>query len=183
MWRNFNIMLEGVGQDDHVGHLFVVDISFDFEKATPRQWLYSEIYLSIIEKQKIINVAERSVYQLIEQYNEVGDGEPRSYRATKKAHATFFQKRFQPLNLEHLSLLINRAGWRVTKLYSHYSFGQERFKINFILMNQRSRQNAKNSIDKDFYKLMNNANFGYHCRNNLDNCQFIPIFDEINEVT
>ena len=37
MWRNFNIMLEGVGLDDHVGHLFVVDISFDFEKATPRQ--------------------------------------------------------------------------------------------------------------------------------------------------
>ena len=50
-------------------------------------------------------------------------------------------------------------------------------------MNQRSRQNAKNSIEKDFYKLMNNANFGYDCRNNLDNCQFILIFDEMNEVT
>ena len=30
---------------------------------------------------------------------------------------------------------------------------------------------------------MNNANFGYDCRNNLDNCQFVPIFDEMNEVT
>ena len=30
---------------------------------------------------------------------------------------------------------------------------------------------------------MNNANFGYGCRNNLDNCQFIPVFDEMNEVT
>ena len=110
MWRNFNIMLEGVGLDDHVGHLFVVDISFDFEKATPRQWLYSEIYLSIIEKQKVIDVAERSVYQLIEQYNEAGDSEPRSYRATKKAHAMLFQKRFQLLYPEHLSFLINRAG-------------------------------------------------------------------------
>ena len=47
-------------------------------------------------------------------------------------------------------------------------------------MNQKSRQNAKNSIEKDFFKLMNNANFGYDCRNNLDNCQFIPIFDEMN---
>ena len=50
-------------------------------------------------------------------------------------------------------------------------------------MNQKSRQNAKNSIEKDFFKLMNNTNFGYDCRNNLDNCQFTPIFDEINEVT
>ena len=50
-------------------------------------------------------------------------------------------------------------------------------------MNQRSRQNANNFIEKDFYKLMNNANFWYDCRSNLDNCQFIPIFDEMNEVT
>ena len=50
-------------------------------------------------------------------------------------------------------------------------------------MNQKARQNAKNSIETDFFKLMNNANFGYDCRNNLDNCQFVPIFDEMNEVT
>ena len=49
-------------------------------------------------------------------------------------------------------------------------------------MNQKSRQNAKNSIEKDFLKLMNNANFGFDCCNNLDNCQFIPIFDKMNEV-
>ena len=177
------MLLKHVSLDDLVGHLFIVDISFDYGKATPRQRLYNEIYLSVIEKQIIIDVAERSVYQLIEQYNEADDGAPRSYCATKKEHATLFQKRFQPLYLEHLSFLINRAGWYVTKLYSHYSFEQERFKRNFILMNQRSRQNAKIPIEKDFYKLMNNPNFGYDCRNNLDNCQFIPIFDEMNEVT
>ena len=44
-----------------------------------------------------------------------------------------------------------------------------------------SRQHAKNNIEKGFYKLLNNSNFGYDCRNNLDNCQFIPIFDELQE--
>ena len=50
-------------------------------------------------------------------------------------------------------------------------------------MNQKSRQQSKNDIEKDFYKLMNNSNFGYNCRNNLDNCKFVPIFDELKEIT
>ena len=50
-------------------------------------------------------------------------------------------------------------------------------------MNQKSRQEVKTNIEKDFYKVMNNSNFGYDCRNNLDNCKFVPIFDEIKEVT
>ena len=50
-------------------------------------------------------------------------------------------------------------------------------------MNQKSRQNSKNNIEKDFYKLINNSNFDYDCRNNLDNCQFFPIFDKFKEIT
>ena len=50
-------------------------------------------------------------------------------------------------------------------------------------MNQKSRQEAKNSVEKDFYKLINNSNFGHDWRNNLDNCQFVPIFDELKEIT
>ena len=49
-------------------------------------------------------------------------------------------------------------------------------------MNQKSRQESKKNIEKGFYKLMNNSNFGYHCRNNSDNCKFIPIFDELKEL-
>ena len=30
---------------------------------------------------------------------------------------------------------------------------------------------------------MNNSNFGFDCRNNLDNCKFVPIFDEYKEIT
>ena len=29
---------------------------------------------------------------------------------------------------------------------------------------------------------MNNANFGFDCRNNINNAKFVPIIDEINEI-
>ena len=71
----------------------------------------------------------------------------------------------------------------MTKIHLHLTFEQSRFKQNFILMNQKSRQKSKNEVEKDFFKLMNNSNFGYDCRNNIDNCKFVPIFDEMKEIT
>ena len=29
---------------------------------------------------------------------------------------------------------------------------------------------------------MNNSNFGYDCRSNLDNCEFVSIFDQLKEI-
>ena len=68
----------------------------------------------LLKSKKIIDISDQPVYQLIEQYNETDEGKPRSYRATKKADATLFEKKFQLLSLEHFSFLINRAGWKVT---------------------------------------------------------------------
>lgn len=41
----------------------------------------------------------------------------------------------------------------------------------------------QNAIKNDFFKLMNNTNFGYDCRNNENNAKFEPIIDEVNEIT
>ena len=30
---------------------------------------------------------------------------------------------------------------------------------------------------------MNNSNFGYDCRNNIESCKFVSIFDEFKELT
>ena len=86
----------------------------------------------------------------------------------------------------------NQYGFAMTKpvpvgtikllLFLNYYFDQERCKKNFILMNQKARQEATDKIESDFCKLPNNANFGYDCRNNLDNCTFDPITDEIREL-
>ena len=69
------------------------------------------------------------------------------------------------------------------KIYTHYTFEQALFKRDFVLMNQKSRQNAKNAIKKDFFKLMNNANFGFDCRKNANNVTFEHIRDEINKIS
>ena len=143
-WRTFNLLLEEVSFDYQIGHFYVIDIEFDHTKAKKRQIVQNEIYPSIIDP------CERSVYQLLKKFSTTSKGNPKTYRATKKAHATMFNRKFQPMC--------------------------------FVLMNQRSRQKAKNSIEKDFCKLMNNSNFGYDCHNDLDNCQFVPIFDELQEI-
>ena len=43
-WFKFNMLLESVGIDDPIGHLFVVDIEFDEKNATERELLYNEIF-------------------------------------------------------------------------------------------------------------------------------------------
>ena len=114
--------------------------------------MYNEIFPLIIEKQKILDANERSLFQLLELFDKTNDDKPKSYRCTAKSYATMFPKRFIPLYLEDLRFLIKRAGWVVTKLYSHFTFQQEAFKKDFVLMNQKSRQDAKNSVFWIFMK-------------------------------
>ena len=113
--------------------------------------------------------------KLLDLFNTSLEDKPKTYRCSPKSHATMFPKKFIPLYIEDLRFLIKRAGWRVTKLYSYFKFEQDTFKKEFVLMNQTSRQNAKNNIEKDFFKLMNNASFGFNCRNNANNMKFEPI--------
>ena len=49
-------------------------------------------------------------------------------------------------------------------------------------MNQKARQRATSSVERDFHKLLNNSNFGTDCRNNIDNCILEPLSDEISEI-
>ena len=67
-----------------------------------------------------------------------------SYKTTAKAHATMDKKITIPLYAEHLHLLTTRCGWRVWNVQAHYTFEQNKFKKDFIIMNQVSRQQAKN---------------------------------------
>ena len=85
------------------------------------------------------------------------------------------------LYAENLHFLLTKCGWRVRNARAHYIFEQSKFKKDFVIMNQVSSQNGATDVERDFFKLMNNSNFGYDCRNNADNCFFQPIYDENEE--
>ena len=44
-----------------------------------------------------------------------------------------------PLYAEHLHFLLTRCGWRVAKTRGHCTFGQKKFKKDFVIMNQVSK--------------------------------------------
>ena len=84
--------------------------------------------------------------------------------------------------MEDLYFLTTRAGWKVTKIYDHYTFKQDTFKWDFVVLNQNARKTAKTSVEKDFYKLLNNNNFGNDCRNDIGNCKLELIDDGLEEL-
>ena len=103
-WETLNFLLESVSFEDKTGHLYIVDIEFDFKNATKREYAYNEIYPPIIEKQKIIDPCERSVFQLLEQFVRSEKG-PKCYRATAKTHANLFKKIFFANVFRRVSML------------------------------------------------------------------------------
>ena len=50
-------------------------------------------------------------------------------------------------------------------------------------MNQNARKTAKTKVEKDFYKLLNNSNFGNDCRNNIWNCKLDLLYDGLDEIS
>ena len=73
-----------------------------------------------------------------------------SFRYSSKTHSTLQCKKYIPLYAEHLYFLIERAGWLVTHVYEHFTFEQSKFKKDFIVMNQKARQKATSSVERDF---------------------------------
>ena len=100
-----------------------------------------------------------------------------------KTHVTLREKIFVPLDAEDLYFLTTRAGWKITRIYEYYTFKQDTFKKDFVVMNQNARKTAKTKVEKDFYKLLNNSTFGNDCRNNVENCKLELMYDGVEEIS
>ena len=111
------------------------------------------------------------------------NNEIKSLPFNSKTHATLNKKFFVNLYAEYLYFLTTRAGWEVTKIYDQFTFKQETFKRDFAVMNQNARKTAKTKVEKDFYKLLNNSNFGNDCRNDIGNCRLDLLFDGLDEIS
>ena len=73
-----------------------------------------------------------------------------SFSYTYKTHSTLGKKDYSSLCAD-LHFLIKRAGCLVTYIYEHYTFEQSKFRKGFVVMNQKSRQAATSSLEKDFF--------------------------------
>ena len=116
-WRTFNLLMQNLSLDNNIGHLYVVDIEFDHTKATENQIVNNKIYPPMIEKQQIIDSCERQCINYLNNIQQLKKGNPRTYRATKKAHATTFKKKFEPMYLEQILFAVNRVGWHVKSIH------------------------------------------------------------------
>ena len=104
------------------------------------------------------------------------------YHLTQKQNATLNKKIVVNLYAEDLYFLATRAGWKVTKIYDHFTLKQDTFKRYFVPMNQSARNIAKTKVERDFYKLLNNSNFGIDCRNNIGNCKLKLLLNGLDEI-
>ena len=104
------------------------------------------------------------------------------YHLTQKQNATLNKKIVVNLYAEDLYFLATRAGWKVTTIYDHFILKQDTFKRYFVPMNQSARNIAKTKVERDFYKLLNNSNFGIDCRNNIGNCKLKLLLNGLDEI-
>ena len=173
-------MLADIMLEDKVGHLFVVDVVF--EASNDKTLLFNKLYPPIFEKQKKLEAYERSCTQIMSVLQLTDKGKMSTLQHTAKTHATLKKTVFLPLYAEDLQFITTKMGWGVTKIYEHYTFRQETFKREFVTMNQNARKTAKTKVEKDFYKLLNNSNFGFDCRQNTDDCKIELLYDGAEEV-
>ena len=50
-------------------------------------------------------------------------------------------------------------------------------------MNQNPRKTDKSKVEKNFYKLLDNINFGNDCKSNIGNCKLELMFDGLDEIS
>ena len=89
--REFDLIIQGISDEDKIGHHFAVDFRFDTNNASEKQLFLNEIYSPILEK-KVLSANERSFFQFLDAMRLNDEGTINSFKTTAKTHATVDEK-------------------------------------------------------------------------------------------
>ena len=156
-WLDFHILLETVDLHGSIRHLFIVDIFLMKKTLTKSNCSTMKFFHRSLKNKKLLTQMKDLHINFLNYLIKIKINQ-NHIDVLLNLMPVCFQKNFIPLYLEDLRFLIKRCSLKVTKVYTHFIFEQSCFKRGFLLNNQRKRQKVKTSIEKDFYKLMNNAN-------------------------
>ena len=95
--RELLLLLSRICHKDGMGHLFVVDLEFNVQKATEKQISFA--------KQKVVPARNRSDFQLFDAIRLRKIDVLNTYKCTAKAHSTMDKKYLIRLYAEHLKFL------------------------------------------------------------------------------
>ena len=102
----------------------------------------------------------------------LGEQLGQKFKPCKKLAPTLLDKEHYVCHSSNLQFYV-RHGLIVTKIHRILSFTQTPFLKPYIDFNSSKRQQAKNSFEKQFYKLANNAIYGRTLMNKRDHNKFI----------
>ena len=95
---------------------------------------------------------------------------------SKKLIADFYDKNNYVIHYRNLKLYV-RLGMRITCVHRVVAFRQSKWLKRYIELNTELRKRARNAIEKDFFKLMNNSVFGKTMENVRNHRKFQLVSD------
>ena len=82
---------------------------------------------------------------------------------------------------DQIHFLTEKSGRKFTEVHLYYTSEHELFKKEYIFGDQRARQESvarSDHVQANFWKLVNNANFGFDCREKSQNKYLHLIYDK-----